>query len=170
MLAYLVRIAADARYTLKTEVKNIARIAGLFEERYDKAPETTVYVQTDAVPLGKFRQSGYIVHVSIWEVHSRADNLARTGKKKAVLRFWDKSRKEGKERYHDRVGVSGQNRFVSSTTLLRNSNNVVHLHCTLHPPNVYFARLKVDRYSVDLDLQVCSSLIEGCMSRNRHDP
>ena len=69
------RIATNRCYTRVPKVKYVALEACFLEERNDKAPKATIYVQSNFVFLRQVREAGDIVHAPVREINGRTNNL-----------------------------------------------------------------------------------------------
>jgi hypothetical protein len=72
---YLVRIAADARYPLDTEVEWACREAGALEEGHDEATEATVNMHANVVFLRERAERYNVILVSVGEVNCGSNKL-----------------------------------------------------------------------------------------------
>lgn len=69
-------VAANAGYTLDSEVERLDREASFFQERHDEAAQAAIHMQTNFVLSGKFSESDNVVLVPVREVDSRAHDLS----------------------------------------------------------------------------------------------
>jgi hypothetical protein len=70
-----VGVAADARYTLDTEVEGLRREARFLEEWHDEATKTTIHVEADLVFLCEFAECNNVVLASVRKVDGGAYDL-----------------------------------------------------------------------------------------------
>ena len=72
------------------------------------------------MPLRKFREASYIIHIPVWEVGGRTDELENCGEPPRVD-------PQDSLPYHDRVWVSGGNYCVRKVDYLSQSDTHIAL-------------------------------------------